>query len=144
MTTKSLELEIQLKTEKEQLRTSLARLSERANDALDWRQQFRRHPVPMFGAAMAAGLVLGAVTRSARANPSSDPRGRGPRGARGQTPSVAWDRVKVGVSGMIADRAILAARDLLDGFLDGASGARRFQPRDEHQRALDEERASGR
>jgi hypothetical protein len=129
VTPRSLDLEIELATEKERLRTSLARLSARANDALDWRQQFRRHPAGLLGAALAAGVVLGAATGGPSDRRRTQALGDTSAIARGRTrrnrPSGAWDRVMAGVSGMLADRAILAARDLLDGFFDDARNERR-------------------
>jgi hypothetical protein len=120
MRPKSVELEIELATEKEQLRTSLARLGARANDAMDWRQQFRRHPAGLLGAALAAGVVVGAATGSAKGRSNGD----APARVRGRTADDqgvgAWDRVVLGVSGMLADRAIVAAQKLVDGFLEGS------------------------
>lgn len=128
MTARTREIEIQLAAEKEQLRTSLAKLSARANDAIDWRQQFRRHPGAMLGAAVVAGVALGAATGAAangRAR-GSDPKARGDRRrSRHDASFDAWERVKFGVAGMLADRAIVAAGQLMDGLLDGARGERR-------------------
>jgi hypothetical protein len=46
---------------REELKANLEELESRAKDVLDWREQFRRHPGPMFVAALFAGVVLSSI-----------------------------------------------------------------------------------
>lgn len=131
MTSRTIELERQLTVEKDQLRASLSSLGARASEAVNWRQQLRQHPVAILGAAVVVGALLGAVTganRSRRGSSGStdeEPREhhqyRGTPDNSRRAPSPEWQRLKHGLTGLAADRAILLAQHFL-GTLSAAAG----------------------
>lgn len=121
MPSSTLELERQLTVEKEHLRTSLERLGDRASEVVDWRHQMRRRPAETLGVAVLVGVVVGAMTTrsstrgrteamdlagddNSRRHPSHPPRAELPE----------WTRLKAGLVGMLADRAVDVAQDLMD------------------------------
>jgi hypothetical protein len=117
------ELERQLQVEKLALRHSLDRLGTRASEAVDWRQHVRRRPVEALGAAMVFGAIVGAVV------PRSSGRARSVRSAPAPmsmssvhtTPSAArpeWNRLRDGLIGLLADRALVVAQDFLQRVTD--------------------------
>ena len=130
MTSTTIELERQLTVEKDQLRASLSSLGARASEAVNWRQQLRQHPVELLGAAVVVGALLGALTganRSRRGSGSTDEEPREhhqyrdtPENSR-RAPSPEWLRLKHGLTGLAADRAIVLAQHFL-GKVSAAAG----------------------
>lgn len=119
------ELERQLQDEKLALRDSLDRLGTRASEAVDWRQHVRRRPVEALGAAMVLGAIVGAVV------PRPSGRARSMRSAQAPmssssvhtTSSAArpeWNRLRDGLLGLLADRALVVAQDFLERVTDHA------------------------
>ena len=118
MSERTMELEKQLAVEKAQLRTSLESIGKRASDTVDWRHHVRARPVETLGIAVVLGVVVGALT----SRPSA--RLRTARGATAEgnvplreTPDASlpeWNRLKAGLVGIVADRAIIAAQDFLE------------------------------
>ena len=47
---------------REELKANLQELEARAKEVTDWRQQFRKHPGRMFGAAAIGGALLALMT----------------------------------------------------------------------------------
>lgn len=118
MPASTVELERQLTVEKEQLRTSLERLGDRAGEVVDWRHQMRRHPAETLGVAVLVGVMVGAMTSRASARRRSEGMqtltddGMRPHAIRAEMPE--WTRLKAGLVGMLADRAVDVAQDLVD------------------------------
>jgi len=118
MSSAIVELERQLIVDKDQLRRSLKRLGDRASDAVDWRRHVRQRPAKTLGVALLVGVVLGALTsRPAARRPSAtvgDAMGGRSRvgGSRAERPE--WSRLKAGLMGLLADRAVVVARDFVD------------------------------
>ncbi|MDP1861908.1 MAG: hypothetical protein Q8K82_24830 [Gemmatimonadaceae bacterium] len=134
MTSRTIELERQLTVEKDRLRASLSSLGARASEAVDWRQQLREHPVEILGAAVVVGALLGALTganRSRRGSGATDEEPRAHRQYRDthersrRAPSPEWLRLKHGLTGLAADRAILFAQNFLGQFGATAGPAKR-------------------
>lgn len=118
MPSSTVELERQLTVEKEQLRTSLERLGDRASEVVDWRHQIRRRPAETLGVAVLVGLVVGAMTtrsstrrRAGGMHELADD-GIRPHATRAEMPE--WTRLKAGLVGMLADRAVDVAQDFVD------------------------------
>lgn len=118
MPSSTVELERQLTVEKEQLRTSLERLGDRASDVVDWRHHMRRRPAETLGVAVLVGVVVGALTSrsSTRRHAEglhdfADDTLR-PSPPRAELPE--WTRLKTGLVGMLADRAVDVAQDFVD------------------------------
>jgi hypothetical protein len=118
MPSSTVELERQLIVEKEQLRSSLERLGDRASDVVDWRHHVRQRPAGTLGLAVLAGVVVGAITTRPAARRQAEGRAelgdesRRSGGARNELPE--WSRLKAGLLGMLADRAIVVAQDFVD------------------------------
>ena len=64
------ELNRQVEDEKVDLGRNLAELKERAESALDWREQVQRHPALVAGAALGAGMLLAQLGRGRRRHAS--------------------------------------------------------------------------
>lgn len=60
------ELNQQVENERVDLGRNLAELKERAESALDWREQVQRHPALVAGAALGAGMLLAQLGRGRR------------------------------------------------------------------------------
>ncbi|GAB1343441.1 hypothetical protein [Gemmatimonas sp.] len=118
MTIDTRALERELHNEKTGLRTNLQSIGTRASEAVDWRHRVRTHPVEMLGIAAAVGVVVGVLTaRSAARGGERRAGSRGPRPASRTSATLApeWSRLKAGLAAMVADRAIVAAKDFFDG-----------------------------
>jgi hypothetical protein len=119
MTTDMTELQAQLKSEKAQLRTSLATISDRASEAVDWKHQVRTHPWESIAAAAVVGVIVGALTSGSSSRAPRNSAFPGSVSRRQPSPTITpeWNRLKAGIAGMVADRAIVVAQ----GFLDRAT-----------------------
>lgn len=60
------DLNQQVEKERVDLGRNLAELKERAESALDWREQVQRHPALVAGAALGAGMLLAQLGRGRR------------------------------------------------------------------------------
>lgn len=119
MPSSTVELERQLTVEKEQLRTSLERLGDRASDVVDWRHQVRQRPAASLGVAVLVGVVVGAITTRPssarrRAEVLHDGFDDAPRPSAPRAEMPEWTRLKAGLVGMLADRAVDVAQDFVD------------------------------
>lgn len=118
MPSSTLELERQLTVEKEHLRTSLERLGDRASEVVDWRHRMRRRPAETLGVAVLVGVVVGAMTTRSSARRSTEEMDlAGDDSSRRPPPRAElpeWTRLKAGLVGMLADRAVDVAQDLMD------------------------------
>lgn len=118
MPSSTVELERQLTVEKEQLRTSLERLGDRASDVVDWRHQVRQRPAASLGVAVLVGVVVGALTTRPSARRRSDALHErfddAPRPVSPRAEMPEWTRLKAGLVGMLADRAVDVAQDFVD------------------------------
>lgn len=138
MPSSTVELERQLTVEKEQLRTSLERLGDRASEVVDWRHQMRRRPAETLGVAVLLGLVVGAMsTRSSTRRRSEGMHdfaddGNRPHATRADRPE--WTRLKAGLVGMLADRAVDVAQDFVDRVVPPSRKKSRSQSTPEHER----------
>lgn len=121
MTSQTAELEKQLALEKYSLRESLATLGSRASDAVDWREHVRKRPVETLGVAAAVGAVLGALafreTDRSHRTPGGkrilEPNSEGAERTDRSRSSPEWRRLKAGLMGMLADRALVMAREAM-------------------------------
>lgn len=122
MSADTMELEQQLVVEKDLLRTSLETIGNRASEALDWRHQVRAHPVEVIGAAAMVGVLVGVLTaRPSQASRKTRMGSEPGNGAADSAPAVVapeWHRLKAGLVGLVADRAIVVAKGFLDGAMD--------------------------
>lgn len=105
-------LERQLTAERAGLDHNLQALGARAQSAVDWKARVRSSPLPMVGAGLAVGVILGVASQG---------RGRG-RTAGASHPGAPghsrWDRLlnavvalAVGKAGDVADRVITTVTD---------------------------------
>lgn len=118
MTIDTMVLEQQLQDEKTGLRTNLQSIGTRASEAVDWRHRMRTHPAEMLGAAVVLGVVVGALTTRSAASTRGERQpvaGGGVNRHVSSTVAPEWSRLKAGLAGMVADRAIVVAQDFLDG-----------------------------
>jgi hypothetical protein len=70
------QIESHIETKREDLQANLRELEHRVKSAMDWRQQFRNHPVTMIVAAFGGGMLVSAMigrkkTGSQRSTPSA-------------------------------------------------------------------------
>ena len=111
-----MELEKQLEQEKQLLRDSLSTLGSRAGDAVDWRQQVRKRPLGALGLAAAVGVAIGAMaSRSGRSEGARivESNGGSARRADRSNGSPEWQRLKAGLIGVLADRALVMANEAM-------------------------------
>ncbi|MBC7894351.1 MAG: hypothetical protein H7066_03005 [Cytophagaceae bacterium] len=130
MNSRTRELKLRLDEEKEQLRTTLHAIGEKASAAVDWRARFNDNPMGMLGAAVVAGALVGAITAgrsSARREELDDDDDdfddepvRRPAFRRRQ--SGAWSHVRSTLGSLAAQQAVIFAERLAASLVAGAAG----------------------
>ena len=127
MNPRTRELKQRLHEEKEQLKSTLHEIGEKAHAAVDWRARFHDNPMGMLGAAVVAGALVGAITagrRSARAHDDDDfddeeEEVRRPVRRRSQG---AWAHVRGTLGSLAAQQAVIFAERLAASLVAGAAG----------------------
>ena len=133
MTSRTRELKQRLDEEKEQLRSTLHAIGEKASSAVDWRARFNDNPMGMLGAAVVAGALVGAITAgrgSARADHDDDFDDdddeeeekvvRRPR----RRPMNAWGHVRGTLGSLAAQQAVIFAERLAASLVAGARSSK--------------------
>jgi hypothetical protein len=131
MNPRTRELKQRLDEEKEQLKSTLHAIGEKASAAVDWRARFHDNPMGMLGAAVVAGALVGAITAGRRSRHDFDddfedeeeevrrPVRRRPQGA--------WSHVKGTLGSLAAQQAVIFAERLAASLVAGASRASRHR-----------------
>ena len=110
MTTRSEELRQSIATERRELGRRLDRLQERLHDTTDVKGYVERHPGPMLGVALGAGLLLGVATGGGRRSGALSDEyveaggQRARRGVRGGAMRGGADQLRSALFGMAAAR----------------------------------------
>ncbi|MBV9697150.1 MAG: hypothetical protein JO005_09515 [Gammaproteobacteria bacterium] len=131
------QIESQIETRREDLRSNLEELEDKVKSATDWRQQFRNNTGTMLAIAFGGGLLLSGVLgrgsrRSYRA-PSALPE-RAPRRSspRVQELRQTWDHIQSALIGVAASKVKDTLADFIPGFREQISRRDPYH-QDEHQ-----------
>lgn len=140
------QIENQIETRREDLRSNLEELEYKVKSATDWRQQFRNNTGTLLAIAFGGGLLLAGITRRGGRR---DYRGRvgtlaarverAPRRAspRLQELRQTWDHIQSALIGVVASKVKDTLGEFIPGFRDQIS--RREGSRDEEHGVHPEE-----
>lgn len=135
MNSRTRELKQRLDKEKEQLKTTLHAIGEKASAAVDWRARFNDNPMGMLGAAIVAGALVGAITagrsgsRREEFYDDDDDEDfeeepvRRPLQRRRQ--AGAWSQVRNTIGSLASRQAVIFAERLAASLVAGAAGRSR-------------------
>lgn len=115
MTNKPEMIEREIANAKRNLSRQLSAAEDKAREVVDWKNHYRRNPVPMLAAAAVAGLVLGSMVGD---NDSED-QGPRPRRALMAGSSSVHSAMEKMVEALVAAASVKAAEyieDWLPGF----------------------------
>lgn len=136
MNPRTRELKQRLDEEKEQLRTTLHAIGEKASAAVDWRARFNDNPMGMLGAAVVAGALVGAITAGRRSSRHEefddddddvDIEEPARRPVQRRRKAGAWSHVRNTIGSLAAQQAVIFAERLAASLVAGAAGRKRHR-----------------
>lgn len=115
------QIESQIETKREDLRSNLRELETRVKSATDWRHYFRQHTGTMIAVAFGGGVLLSALTRSRTASKLA---GAASEGIRAATPGTrhevhkTFDSITSALLGVAAAKFKSVLGNVVPGFSD--------------------------
>lgn len=136
MNPRTRELKQRLDEEKEQLKSTLHAIGEKASAAVDWRARFHDNPMGMLGAAVVAGALVGAITAGRRSrrddgvddfDDDDDDDDEEVRRHVRRRPRGAWAQVRGTLGTLAAQQAVIFAERLATSLVAGAARSTRHR-----------------
>ncbi len=121
------QIEWQIASHREALKSNFAELEDKVKAAGDWRQQFYNHPSALMMAAFGGGVVLAALTRGSRRGQTAPVSAGSSAGSEATSATHtgdnrngplydAWDSIKGALIGVAATKVQSVMSDVVPGF----------------------------
>jgi hypothetical protein len=126
------QIEAHIETRREDLRSNLEELGQKAKSAVDWRERFRANPGAILAVAFGGGFLIARMLGGSRAAPPPDSpvsqRAATLTGAaepRKRLVSRAWDDIQSALVGVVAEKVTRTLGEVVPGFKEQLAGSDR-------------------